>query len=84
MAALEPKASAQERFSKELQESFNGTVWKGGNNNTIIIIIIMNDNDYFINQVTYTVYILQCIINVSIIMQYTHTHTYIYIYIYTN
>ena len=34
LAALEPKASAQERFSKELQESFNGTVWKGGNNNT--------------------------------------------------
>ncbi|KAG2220688.1 hypothetical protein INT45_012552 [Circinella minor] len=32
LGALEPKASAQERFSKELQKSFNGTVWKGGCN----------------------------------------------------
>ena len=34
LGGLEPKASAQERFSKELQESFNGTVWKGGTNNS--------------------------------------------------
>lgn len=30
LAALEPKASAQEEFVKNLQSSFIGTVWKGG------------------------------------------------------
>ncbi|KAI9257354.1 flavoprotein [Phascolomyces articulosus] len=30
LAALEPKESAQELFSKNLQKDFNGTVWKGG------------------------------------------------------
>ncbi|KAI9489657.1 flavin-binding monooxygenase-like protein [Zychaea mexicana] len=30
LAAIEPKESAQDQFSKKLQKNFEGTVWKGG------------------------------------------------------